>query len=131
MMNEQRTKRDWWQKGRGFDLWSIPHFLFGILMGISPFLIGISSYSALVLTIVCALLWELFEKLFHIKESMQNILLDIILSVVAFLLTSSILQSYSLHPDDLAVVATAVAALFIFTNISGWLAYRRRNRDFR
>ena len=122
--------KDWWQKGRGLDLWSIPHFLFGMLMGILPSLIGISFYYALVLTIVLAVLWEILEKIIGVKETIQNILLDVLLSVVAFLLISSLLLSYSLHPDDLTVVAIAVLTLFLFTNFSGWLAYRRRTRDF-
>ena len=99
-------------------------------MGILPSLIGISFYYALVLTIVLAVLWEILEKIIGVKETIQNILLDVLLSVVAFLLISSLLLSYSLHPDDLTVVAIAVLTLFLFTNFSGWLAYRRRTRDF-
>lgn len=122
--------RDWWQKGRAFDLWSIPHFLFGILTAFVPPLTGISLLTALALTVIFAMLWEIYEKFVDIKETIQNSLLDIILPIVAFTLTSLILRLYSFHYDDLLVVATAVFVLYIFTNVSGWLAYRRRSRDF-
>ena len=103
--------RDWWQKGRAFDLWSIPHFLFGILMAFVPSLTGISFLTALALTIILAMLWEIYEKFVAIKETIQNSLLDIILPIVAFTLTSYVLRIYLFRDDQLLVVATAV---FIF-----------------
>ena len=126
----KKPKRDWWQKGRAFDLWSIPHFLFGILMSFLPPLAGISFLTALALTLILAMLWEIYEKFVAIKETVQNSLLDIILPIVAFTLTSYILLIHSFRRDELLVVASAVLVLYLFTNISGWLAYRRRNRDF-
>ncbi len=129
-MTEEKIKHDWWQKGRGLDLWSIPHFLFGILTGFLPSLIGISFLTALTLTLILAMSWEIYEKFVGIKETIQNSVLDIILPIFSFTLTSFILLVYPLHPNDLLVVAIAVLALYIFTNLSGWLAYRRRQRDF-
>jgi len=122
--------RDWWQRGRAFDLWSIPHFLFGILTAFLPPLTGMSISTALVLTLILGMLWEIYEKLVDIKETAMNILFDMILPIVAFTLTSYLLLMYPLSSDELLVGATAVLILYTFTNLSGWLAYRRRNRDF-
>lgn len=127
---ERKPKRDWWQKGRAFDLWSIPHFLFGILMAFSPPLTGISFLTVLSLTAILAILWELFEKYIGIKETVLNRLLDVFLPIGACIVTSYALLSYSYRREELLVVATAVFILYIFTNISGWMAYRRRNRNF-
>ncbi len=129
-MTEIKPKRDWWQKGKAFDLWSIPHFLFGVLMAFVPPLVGLSFLTALALTIILAMLWEIYEKFVEIKETIQNSLLDIILPIVAFTLTSYILRLYTFHYDELLVFAAAVGIVYLFTNISGWLAYRRRNRNF-
>jgi len=129
-MTDVKPKRDWWQKGRAFDLWSIPHFLFGVLMAFVPQLIGVSFLTALSLTLILAMCWEIYEKFMDIKETIQNSLLDVILPVVAFTLTSYLLLIYPLHYDDSLVLMSAVLALYTFTNVSGWLAYRRRNRDF-
>jgi len=122
--------KDWWQKGKAFDLWSIPHFLFGILMAFLPSLTGISFLTALALTLILAMLWEIYEKFADIKETIENSLLDIILPVVAFTLTSYVLRLYTFRYDELLVVAIAIFIVYAFTNISGWLAYRRRHRDF-
>lgn len=125
------AKHDWWRKGRAFDLWSIPHFLFGILMGFVPPLTGISFLTTLSLTLILAMLWEVYEKLVEIKETVPNSLLDIVLPIVAFTLTSYFISAYPLEHSELLVITGAVLLVYIFTNISGWLAYRRRNRDFR
>lgn len=130
VVTAKRPRRDWWQRGRAFDLWSIPHFLFGILMAFVPPLTGISFLSALALTVIGALSWEIYEKFVLIKETVQNSLLDIILPILALILVSLVLRIYSFHHDDIVVVASAVAVVYLFTLISGWLAYRRRNRDF-
>lgn len=126
----KKPKRDWWKRGRALDLWSIPHFLFGILMAFLPPLIGISLLSALSLTLILALVWEVYEKLIGIKETVLNIVSDFILPIVAFTATALVLRAYPLHREDVVVVASAVLFLYIFTNLSGWLAYRRRNRNF-
>lgn len=126
----QKPKRDWWKRGRALDLWSIPHFLFGVLMAFVPPLTDLSLPTALSLTLILALVWEMYEKLVDIKETVLNSLFDIILPIVAFTSTSYALLAYPLHPDDLLVVASAVLFLYVFTNLSGWMAYRRRNRAF-
>ncbi|MDO8593289.1 MAG: hypothetical protein Q7R59_00040 [bacterium] len=122
--------RDWWQKGSAFDLWSIPHFLFGILMAFVPMLTDLSFSFALVLTLVLAVLWELFEMGVGIRETVLNSLLDVFLPIVAYIITSYFLLIRQYHRDELVVFAVAVLLLYLFTNISGWLAYRRRQRDF-
>ena len=65
-----------------------------------------------------------------IKETILNIISDFILPIVAFTATALVLRTYSFHPEDLLVVMSAVLFLYIFTNLSGWLAYRRRKREF-
>lgn len=126
----RKPKRDWWQKGRALDLWSIPHFLFGVLMSFVPPLTGISFLMALSLTVILALLWEIYEKFVDIKETVLNSLFDIILPIVAFIISANELAAYTFARDDLMVVAVAVLLVYIFTLVSGWRAYRRRNRDF-
>src|SRR3989344_5332818 len=104
--------RDWWQKGRAFDLWSIPHFLFGILMAFVPPFADISFSFVLVLTLVLAILWELFEMSVGIKETVLNSLLDVFLPIAAYIIASYVLLSFSYHREDLGVVTIAVLILY-------------------
>jgi hypothetical protein len=129
-MPDERPKRDWWQRGKAFDLWSIPHFLFGVITAFIGPLTGLQTLTTLILTFLLALAWEVGEKIIGIKESIQNILFDIVLPIAAFTLTTYLLLRYPLHPDDLLLVGSAFLMLYIYTNISGWLAYRRRNSNF-
>ncbi len=127
---EKRPRRDWWKRGRAFDLWSIPHFLYGILAAMLPWLTDISLSAALGLTIALAVLWEWYEKLIGIKETALNIAADFVLPVLAFTCTTALFNAYQLEYDELLVLAGAVLIIYAYTNISGWLAYRRRNRAF-
>lgn len=129
-MDEQKEKRDWWAKGKALDLWSIPHVLFGVLAGMVPSLTGTSFLTTFAYTIILALAWEVYEKLADIKETLLNSLFDIILPIFSLILTHWTLVSYPPHPDDLRVITLAVLVLYAYTNISGWLAYRRRNKAF-
>lgn len=129
-MPHKILKRDWWMRSKALDLWSIPHFLFGVLMAFVGPLTGIPVSSAILLTLVIALLWEAYEQLLNIRETFMNITLDILLPIVAFTITSYLLSRYPLHPDDLLLVGGAFFIIYAYTNISGWLAYRRRRRSF-
>lgn len=130
MVNGMRVRRDWWKRGRAFDLWSIPHFLFGIVTALLPSLFGVSLAQALVLTLTLALSWELFERYAGVKETFLNGLADVLLPIVAFTGISFLLRVYAFHPDELAVFMSATLTLYCYTNLSGWLAYRRRKREF-
>ena len=99
-------------------------------MAFIPPITGFSILTALSLTLILAMAWEIYEKFMDIKEAVQNSLLDILLPIVAFTATSQILVYYPLHYEDMLVFASAVSVLYVYTNISGWLAYRRRNRNF-
>lgn len=131
MANGMRVRRDWWKRGRALDLWSIPHFLLGVLTALLPPLLGASLVQALVLTLVFALSWELFERYAGIKETFLNGLADVLLPIVSFTGVSFLLRAYAFHPDELAVFMSATLTLYCYTNLSGWLAYRRRKREFR
>lgn len=100
-------------------------------MGFVPVLVDSISFGfALVLTLVLAVLWELFEIGVGIRETVLNSLLDVFLPVAAYIITSYVLLLQPYHSEDIGVISIAVLILYLFTNISGWLAYRRRSRDF-
>ena len=130
IMDSTRPKRDWWQRGRAFDLWSIPHFLFGILAGILSPLIGMPLSTAFVFMALLAILWEWYEKLIGIKETNLNIAADFVLPFLAFTGVSFLLRIYPLQSDELLVIFSAFLILYAYTNLSGWLAFRRRVRAF-
>lgn len=131
IMDEPRARRDWWKRGRAFDLWSIPHFLFGVLMCIVSALMAIPVFIAFTFTGLLAVFWEIAEEYMGVRENILNSFSDIVLSIMAFVLTYQALLAYPLNFDTLMVIFVAVLSIYTFTNVSGWLAFRRRNRAFR
>lgn len=127
-MDELLKRHDWWEKREGLDLWSIPHFLFGALMALAVPLLGISTQTGLALTIILGLLWEVYEKLARIEETLVNSVLDMLLPIAAFLITISILATYPVTDQMLKISAAAVGILYMGINTLGWMAYRRRKR---
>ncbi|HCR52484.1 TPA: hypothetical protein DIV48_02430 [Candidatus Kaiserbacteria bacterium] len=123
---EEIYKRRLWERGRGLDLWSVPHFLFGILGAMLPQLFGISSLTAFALVVICALLWEVYEKLANIRETVLNSLFDIILSILGFTIASLLLLAYPLEIYTLQIVAAALFGLYMGINILGWFAHLKR-----
>jgi len=130
MGSYRKPRRDWWKRGRAFDLWSIPHFLFGVLAAILAPLTNMPTFTAFALMAVLAVLWEWYEKLIGIKETNLNIAADFVLPALAFTCTLFLLDIYRLRQDELLVIWCAVLIVYLYTNISGWLAFRRRVRDF-
>ncbi len=127
-MGETKAYRDWWERRDGIDLWSVPHFLFGILMGISPYFFPLSIHAAFVLMIVISIVWECLEIIRGIRESVINKILDVTFHVFGFLLISTL---FTQHPQGLLMllpfsISTLIA--YLGMNFLGWLAYRRRKR---
>lgn len=111
-------------------MWSIPHFIFGILFAFLPEMIGIPISTAFYAMLILALLWEVYEKFVDIKETILNSIFDIILPIVAYFLTREAISYYSVDHERATVLFIAFLIVYMFTNLSGWLAYRRRNREF-
>lgn len=75
-----------WQ-GAYVDLWSIPHFLFGMLVGVAAFLLQLPFPEGLLACIAVAVLWEFFEKATGLSrvEYFSNHISDIVVAAVGFI----------------------------------------------
>lgn len=125
---EELYKRDYWEQGRGLDLWSVPHFLFGVLMAMLPPLLDISFMTAFALMMILALVWEVYEKIIGIKETLLNILFDVILPVVGFVLTANSLLSRYYDLIDLQIFTAVIFVLYMGMNTLGWYAHVKREQ---
>lgn len=128
---EEMYKKGLWERRKGLDLWSVPHFLFGVLMAAAPPLLDVSLLTALALTVVLALLWELYEKIVGIQETLLNGLFDLILPIMSFALTSYALRAYPLEIETLQNATGAVFALYMVMNLWGWFAHLKRKQAAR
>ena len=69
----------WGREGRYVDLWSIPHFLVGVV----ACLLGLE----LVHIAAIAIVWELVELAAHVREYPANRVIDVVLAVAGWSVT--------------------------------------------
>ena len=114
-----------WQSGEWVDLWSVPHFLFGVIVGFLPLLFRVAFEPALLLLIIVALLWEAFELVRGYFEYKSNSFMDVALSVVGFLGVYFLIIPY-LAMEVAVPVLIIIFATYLLLNYLGWRAYHRR-----
>jgi len=112
-----------WKHGRYVDTWSVVHLLSGMLLGSGLYKLGYGLVWAGLFALFAMLLWELFEWVVKISESLPNIALDIVIGLLGFLLAFC-LHAYGGVPFDLAsftalASVTALLALWGFTTSLG------------
>ena len=83
-MSEQKEKVDLWKHGTYIDLWSVVHFLSGVLLASVCYYFGLSFTWSTVITLVLVVLWELLEAILKIIESRKNVLMDVIIGMAGF-----------------------------------------------
>ncbi len=117
--------------GKYLDFWSIPHFLFGSVTALfaeayeHPFVLWFS------ITFVLAILWERFERFVGIRETKENARLDIILPLLAFLGTMSIVHHPSFGVEHAKAALLVSLLIYLFTNFLAWQARFDGDKEFR
>ncbi|NCS99224.1 hypothetical protein GW764_03505 [Candidatus Parcubacteria bacterium] len=106
------------------DLWSVPHFLFGLIAFYLLQKAGMKKVSAFFITIFFAILWELLELLTPIQEYLTNILTDIIFAGLGFYFFALIEKTNIKNSKKIFKISFW---LFIFFCVLGYLAAFIRN----
>lgn len=115
---------------RLFDPWSVPHFLFGMVIAMSAIALHWPLYQSFVALIVVAFLWEYVERKVGIRERRGNPLMDIILPIIAFGITLLLVDQAPLHKKEQSALLVCVLLLFIFLNLIAWRARLQKERGF-
>jgi hypothetical protein len=120
-----------WAEGRFIDLWTVVHFLTGVLLGFTLFIFDfpIPLIWVFVVVLVFLVLWELFEYIRKIKETAGNRIVDILIAVVGFALT---MFAYPiLEPEFANIIGIIILVIYLTLGLSGWLAYEVRTKKGR
>lgn len=126
-----KQKINIWAEGEFIDLWTVVHFLTGILLGFTPFIFDFPIPLIWIFTAVLVLLvlWEVFEYIRKIKETAGNRVVDILIAVVGFALTMSVYPI--LEPEFAHIIGIIILVIYLTLNLSGWLAYKVRVKKSR
>ncbi|MFA7252683.1 MAG: hypothetical protein WC027_02395 [Candidatus Paceibacterota bacterium] len=84
-----------WKEGKYLDLWSLPHFLVGIILGHIFIYFGLDLAIALVATLIIKIAWEIYEHKYVTIEAVPNKILDVVVGIIG-LIVIYIYNDYSL-----------------------------------
>ena len=120
----------WWSEGVYVDLWSLNHFLFGVIMASFFIWIGYNFLPSLFISVALMIAWEIFE-VWHesIFEHAPNMIIDVVVGLLGFLIIHYLLTVYS-HNLKAPTVLIVSLLLFILLEIVGYYNFINRTGDY-
>lgn len=121
------TKHSWyisvWKNKSYIDLWSVNHFLAGVLLeGVAVF-VGMEFWASFIIAMLILIGWEIFEITNHIEETIGNRFTDLFLGAIGFLLLHYLFTSWL---SSVGFYITFIIALIVWVVLELWgfCAYR-------
>lgn len=128
---EMKNTKNFWRVGKVVDWWSIPHFLFGVVMALGALVFAWPLPFAFVGTFAIAFMWEKFERSIRIQEAKENSRMDILLPLLAFGITIFLMnQMPSRTDEDEQTFFLTAVFLYLFLNFIAWRAKLENDREF-
>jgi hypothetical protein len=116
-------RTDAWREGKYLDLWSVPHFLTGMVVAFALYFFGFETVSAFVIAFLLLVGYEMFEALVKIEETRWNRALDVVIGMLSFTPTFLMVPHLSaLHALYLFIAVTLVDGILSFL---GWRASQK------
>ncbi len=115
---------EYWEEGRYADLWSINHTLTGVALGGVLFSLGLSFGTALWISLVLFIAWEIFEVTSDVKEHILNLLMDVVFDLLGFVFSAWVYLTLDKSFSPLVWVLLALALALL--TLRGYIAYRKR-----
>ncbi len=115
---------------RIIDFWSVPHFLSGVVTGLSASAFSWQPLAVFFATLGLAILWEFFEKSVKVGEDMKNVASDILMPLVAFPATYLFAEHAVETAERRLALLVAVLGVYVYVNYIAWRARAERDQDF-
>jgi FtsH-binding integral membrane protein len=113
----------YWE-GRFIDLWSIPHFLTGVVIALIIVFFGQSFMTGFLVTMAVAIAWEIFEILIKVHEINTNSITDIFVALIGYCIFFYLPKVLSLERKEVVILLGVCIAIFLISSLIGWFAYR-------
>lgn len=108
------------------DLWTIPHFLIGVLFAFFALFEKLSVFNSFYLLVACAVLWELFEVKYNLTEPFTNRIVDVFASISGFYLTIILIDFYKPSETIFMEWFYFTSFIYVISNIIGWVCRQSR-----
>lgn len=113
-------RTDIWREGDYLDLWSVPHFLSGLLVGFSLYLVGFEFASSCVISLLSLIAYEMFEVIIEVRETWMNRILDVLVGMLSF--STAFLVSPLLSDVMFFTTSVSVGLIDLALSTFGWTA---------
>ncbi len=127
---KKRKKHPLFDAKKLFDWWSVPHFMFGIVTALFSISFSWNAPLIFLATLILALLWELLEKFVRLSEAPGNGWVDVVLPLLAFVMTFILVDQAALNHERHLGLLTITLLLYGFINMIAWRARLEKDRDF-
>lgn len=116
-------RSDIWREGKYLDLWSVPHFLSGIVLGLIMHFLNYQAVPTFIIAFLILVAYEMFEVIVKIEETRMNRVLDVVVGMVSFTPTFLFAPMFLEMQNIIALVSVAIldAAISWF----GWDASQK------
>ena len=112
-----------WKNKSYVDLWSVNHFLAGVLLfGLSAFF-DMGFWSGLIISLILMIVWEIYELLNNVIETKWNRFFDILLGTLGFLIFFFLNGSYLSRTGFFTVFICALV-IWLTLQLWGYHAYK-------
>lgn len=111
-------RTDVWREGKWLDLWSVVHFLTGASLGFAPHILNVPTWPAFVIVFLLLVIYELFEAISKIEETVTNRIMDVVVGMTSF--TPVYFVTAALPLSTLIIVCAAVSLITSFLAKLGW-----------
>lgn len=126
----KKKKKDIFDPKKLFDWWSVPHFMFGIVMALAAISFAWPTFLTFISMLILALLWELLEKYVRLSEAPGNGWVDVVLPLLGFVITYLLVDQAELNHDRHLGLLTITLLLYGFINLIAWRARFEKDSDF-
>lgn len=130
MTKKKNTKKDLFDPRKLFDWWSVPHFMFGIVIALAAISFSWPTFPTFLGMLVMALLWELLEKYVRLSEAPGNGWVDVVLPLIGFVITYLLVDQATLNHERHLGLLTITVLLYGFINLIAWQARFDKDQDF-
>lgn len=118
------------KSGRLFDIWSVPHFLFGVVAAMMTIVYAWPFWETFFAILLLAVLWEGFEMRMRIAEYFWNMLTDVSLPLVAYGAVIFLVDHAGIDQEHRVALLVISILVYVFTNVFAWRARLFGDQDF-
>ncbi|PIR82298.1 hypothetical protein COU20_03130 [Candidatus Kaiserbacteria bacterium CG10_big_fil_rev_8_21_14_0_10_59_10] len=117
------VRTDMWREGKYLDLWSVPHLLSGVALGLAAFFVGFNPVPTFIIALLLLVGYEMFEAIAKIEETPINRTLDVVVGMASFTLAYYLAPLFP--PLQVGIALVMVTAVDCVLSWFGWRASRK------